>query len=98
MKHASGKVLTVIGSTLVTTEYNDKSTNTEIYFASTVKMLYLLLHVSKKLNLGHQNFPNVNIVAYDKLEDDIATLPRRPDHLPYSPTTDNIQKPRKLIL
>ena len=89
MKHASGKVLTVIGRTLVTTEYNDKSTNTEIY---------LLLHVSKKLNLGHQNFPNVNIVAYDKLEDDIATLPRRPDHLPYSPTIDNIQKPRKLIL
>ena len=45
----------------------------------------------KKLNLVHQNFPRDNIVANNKIDGDIATLPSQPDRSPYPPTLDNIK-------
>ena len=91
LKHAGGNALTVIGSKSLIIEHNGQSTRTEVYFANGVKTLYLSLDVCKKLKLVHQNFPNVNVAANNVIQDNVEKLPKRPDHLSYPATIDNIQ-------
>ena len=91
LKHAGGNALTLIGSKSLIIEHNGQSTKTEVYFANGVKTLYLSLDVCKKFKLVHRNFPNVNVATNNIIHNNLETLPKRPDRLPYPPTIDNIQ-------
>ena len=97
LKHAGGSQLEIIGSYSISVQQQGKIFTTEFYFVQNVYITCLSLDTCKKIEVIHQNFPNVNVntainVFNTATQNQARLLHEHYTILPFEPTEEKISK------